>query len=67
MSNTVAQKRDEILRVVAALKATEAAEGLAPEGWQPGKSLYDQPRPTLDSVFQAQDPAAWFLKARDDG
>jgi peroxiredoxin (alkyl hydroperoxide reductase subunit C) len=57
---------EEVLRIVAALQAADAAKGLTPEGWQPGDLLYAEPKPTLDEVFAATDASTWFLKERGD-
>ncbi|MDD3798868.1 MAG: peroxiredoxin [Novosphingobium sp.] len=56
---------EEILRTLAALQAVDAGQALAPEGWTPGSPLFAQPEPSLDKVFAAKDPIAWFIK--DDG
>ena len=52
---------EEILRLVAALQAADAASGFPPEGWHPGQPLLQRPTPTLDSVFSADEPTRWFL------
>lgn len=58
---------EEMLRVLAALQASDETGGLAPEGWTPGQPLYADPNPTLDSVFAAVDPMAWFIEEKANG
>lgn len=58
---------EEILRIVSALQATDAGKGLPPEGWQPGAPLFVQPQPTLDQVFEVDDPSMWFLREGGNG
>lgn len=62
---TIGRSVDEMLRILSALQATDAAGALAPEGWQPGQPLYCEPRPTLDCVFDAEGPMTWFLKEQE--
>lgn len=57
----------EILRMVRALQAADAEDGLAPEGWQPGEALFAPPEPDLDTIFGADDAVCWFLKEQADG
>ena len=64
---TIGRSVDEILRIVAALQATDREHALAPEGWTPGARLLRQPRPTLDAVFGAAQPLDWFMEETEDG
>lgn len=56
---------DEMIRVLAALQASEATGNLAPEGWQPGKPMLAQPEPDLDSLFSDDDASKWFLAEKN--
>ncbi|RKF22466.1 peroxiredoxin [Altericroceibacterium spongiae] len=58
---TIGRSVEEMLRMVAALQASDARDALVPEGWHPGEALLRQPQPSLDAVFASEDPAAWFL------
>lgn len=60
---SIGRSVDEMLRMIAALQASDRDRALAPEGWQPGQPMLRQPHPTLDSVFASADPAAWFYDA----
>lgn len=51
----------EMLRLVAALQASEEKAALAPEGWTPGNPLLRLPRPTLDEIYASEDPIGWFF------
>jgi len=64
---TIGRSVDEILRIVAALQATDRDHALAPEGWAPGARLLRQPRPTLDAVFGAAQTMDWFMEEAEDG
>lgn len=58
---SIGRSVDEMLRMVAALKAADDGKALAPEGWHPGDALLRQPEPTLDSVFASDDAVGWFF------
>ena len=58
---------EEVLRMVAALRAVDGGGGFAPEGWQPGGLLLERPDPTLDQVLAASDASGWFLREAKDG
>ena len=51
----------EMLRTLDALQAAGEKQ-LAPANWQPGDALLDPVAVSLDDVFGADDPTAWFLK-----
>lgn len=52
----------EMLRVLDALQAVDAAPVLAPANWQPGSALLAQPDASLDTVFAADGQADWFMQ-----
>lgn len=52
----------EMLRILDGLQAIDAHGGLAPANWQPGDALLRPPVNSLDEVFNAPDPAGWFLR-----
>ena len=57
--HNVGRSADEMLRLVAALKAVDTTKGFAPEGWQPGARLLVPPPDGNDPI----DPAAnWFCR-----
>lgn len=58
---SIGRSVEEMLRMVAALKAADGGQALAPEGWQDGDALLRQPEPTLDTVFAASDAVGWFF------
>lgn len=59
---SVGRSVDEMVRLVAALQASDAKTALAPEGWMPGDPLLRLPRPTLDDIYASKDPIAWFFE-----
>lgn len=58
---SVGRSVPEMLRMLDALQAVDAGSALAPANWQPGDALLRQPGATLDDVFAADEPTAWFL------
>jgi len=55
---------DEMLRLLAALQATDATGGSTPEGWRPGQDLV-QPAPvTLDEARERAKSGPWYFQAR---
>lgn len=68
----VGRSIDELLRVLAALKATEAQDLASPEGWQPDTTLLKAAPITIDQVRQSQDlPQAvrkdWYFVEAGNG
>ena len=57
--HNVGRSADEMLRLVAALKAVEDGKGFAPEGWQPGDALL---APPPDGNSGLQEGADWFCR-----
>jgi peroxiredoxin (alkyl hydroperoxide reductase subunit C) len=57
--HNVGRSADEMLRLVAALKAVEDGKGFAPEGWRPGDALL---APPPDSNSGLQEGADWFCR-----
>lgn len=57
--HNVGRSADEMLRLVAALKAVEESKGCAPEGWQPGTALLAPPPDGDGSIAQGAD---WFCR-----
>jgi peroxiredoxin (alkyl hydroperoxide reductase subunit C) len=51
---SVGRSVEELLRVLAALRATENEDLAAPEGWQPDEVLLKAPPTTISEVRQAQ-------------
>lgn len=59
--HNVGRSADEMLRLVAALKAVEDGKGFAPEGWQPGAPLLVPPS---DGSKPLNDEADWFCQTQ---
>ncbi|MBU6449549.1 MAG: peroxiredoxin [Rhodospirillales bacterium] len=57
--HNVGRSVEEMLRLVAALRATETEAALAPEGWQPGAPMLALP-PTVTG--ELADGADWFCR-----
>jgi peroxiredoxin 2/4 len=57
--HNVGRSADEMLRLVAALKAVEDGKGFAPEGWQPGAALL---APPPDGTAAVAGEADWFCR-----
>lgn len=55
----------EMLRVLDALQAVDAHDGLAPANWTPGEPLLAIPTTDLDTVFAASTPTDWFYRDLD--
>lgn len=51
----------EMLRIVAALRATQEGEGIAPESWQPGDALLSNPQFTREDVLAGDKATNWFF------
>jgi peroxiredoxin (alkyl hydroperoxide reductase subunit C) len=62
---SVGRSVDEMLRVLAALQATQGERGLAPADWQPGEPLLRMPRPTVAQVIGGERPSDWFYAPLD--
>lgn len=56
----------EILRMVAALRATHGNDAIAPEGWQPGESLLANPSFTRSDVLAGKSATSWFFQPKAD-
>lgn len=57
--HNVGRSADEMLRLVAALKAVDDGRGFAPEGWQPGEALLAPPPDGSAAVTTEPD---WFCR-----
>lgn len=57
--HNVGRSADEMLRLVAALKAVADGKGFAPEGWQPGAALL---APPPDGNGALDEGADWFCR-----
>lgn len=57
--HTVGRSVDEILRMIAALQATQDGEGVAPANWQPGEGLLE---PSVDGATGADVAQDWFCR-----
>lgn len=57
--HNVGRSADEMLRLVAALKAVADGKGFAPEGWRPGAALL---APPPDGSSAVQEGADWFCR-----
>lgn len=55
----------EMLRILDALQAVDAHDGLAPANWIPGDPLLAIPTINLDAVFAASAPTDWFYRDAD--
>ena len=55
----------EMLRMLDALRAVDDEHALAPANWQPGEPLLEPAAQSLDAVFDAEYPAAWFMRRSD--
>lgn len=52
----------EMLRMLDALQAVDANDGLAPANWSSGDPLLSPPTHDLDEVFGAKEETGWFLR-----
>ena len=52
----------EMLRMLDALQAIDAQDGLAPANWTPGQPLLRPPTHDLDEVFKSPGETDWFLR-----
>ncbi|MCW6511276.1 peroxiredoxin [Hyphomicrobiales bacterium BP6-180914] len=61
---SVGRNVDEILRLVAALQATDSAEVSTPEGWRPGDPVILAPLLSVDAIEQraGEDGADWYYR-----
>ncbi|WP_233386481.1 peroxiredoxin [Methylobacterium sp. C25] len=61
---TVGRSVDEILRLVSALQATDAAEISTPEGWRPGDPVIVAPPLTFDKISAKAEAGAsdWYYR-----
>ncbi len=57
----------EMLRMLDALQAIDAQDGLAPANWLAGEPLLKPPTHDLDEIFAAKDSADWFLQEAGKG
>ncbi len=57
--HNVGRSVEEMLRLVAALRAAAANEALAPEGWQPGHELL---APPAAAMAEMEKNTAWFCR-----
>ena len=58
----VGRSTDEMLRILDALQAVDAAGALAPANWRSGDPLLKAPTHALDDVYAAAEPTDWFLR-----
>ena len=58
---TVGRSVEEILRLVSALQATDRADVVTPEGWQPGDAIILAPPLTLD-LAAPEGAADWYYR-----
>ena len=62
---TVGRSVEEMLRLLAALQATDAASASAPAGWQPGDILIDSAPVTASDAFGAASAHdTWYYRKR---
>ncbi|MFK0278546.1 peroxiredoxin [Ensifer sp. NPDC090286] len=60
----VGRSVDELLRLVAALQASEREDASTPQGWRPGDPLLD-PAPTMDAPQELVRPGeSWYFRER---
>jgi peroxiredoxin 2/4 len=61
---TVGRSVDEVLRLVAALQATDAADVSTPEGWMPGDPVIVAPPLTFDEITAQPETGAsdWYYR-----
>ena len=57
----------EMLRMLDALQAVDAQNGLAPANWQVGDAMLETPTIDLDKVYKADGETAWFLREMPEG
>ena len=57
----------EMLRMLDALQAVDAQNGLAPANWQVGDAMLETPTIDLDEVYKADGETAWFLREMPEG
>lgn len=58
---------EEMLRMLTALQEADKTGLLAPEGWQKGDPMLQQPNPDLDDIFSGGEASDWFLTQSDEG
>ena len=58
----VGRSVDELLRLIAALKATWHSSNLAPAGWQKGEPLLKLPSTDFSEVMDGKSAAGWFYR-----
>lgn len=61
---TTGRSVEELLRLLAALQATDATGGSTPEGWTPGEALVDPAPVTLEEARERSKSGLWYLRAR---
>lgn len=57
---------EEMLRTLTALQEADRTGLLAPEGWQIGDPMLQQPEPDLDTIFSQDGATDWFLTETDE-
>lgn len=59
---TVGRSVEEMLRIVAALRRTEAGDCLTPEGWEPGKPVLAPPSFNKADALSGPKSTEWFYR-----
>ncbi|SIQ51516.1 peroxiredoxin (alkyl hydroperoxide reductase subunit C) [Rhizobium sp. RU20A] len=54
----------ELLRLVAALQASQAAQALTPEGWQPGDALIEPAATSIQEADERDGGPSWYYRER---
>lgn len=57
---TTGRSVEELLRLVAALRVTDAHQVSTPEGWQPGGDVIMPPPQTAEELYKEPDAAGWY-------
>lgn len=59
---TTGRSVEELLRLVAALRTSDAHQVSTPEGWQPGGDVIMPPPQTAEALYKEADSAGWYYR-----
>lgn len=61
---SVGRSVDELLRLVQALQASDAAQALTPAGWQSGEAMLSSTPLTLDQALEREGQSPWYYQEK---